>query len=452
MMGAAPYWFQPALLETPPLGRAKVLQKDQPPPGWSFCVFWLVSVKSMKNHLSLRDLVAIGAVRLVNWTSRVLKRGSGTVAGGQVGLLISPVLLRDLTRDRRAVLVTGTNGKTTTTAMVSAGWGGEVATNDTGANMLAGHVAALVGSPSPRVVLEVDEAWLPDAVASIEPEVVVLLNLSRDQLDRASEVRQMAERWRACLTGPGADTRVVVANANDPLVVYAANEAPRVLWCDVPTDWQADAKSCPRCTRALVRDGSSWHCVCGFAKPTTLGVTLRNGLVISGIEVPLELALPGHFNEANAAMALAALFEMGVDSLVAVTRINAVREVAGRFTRRHWHGHTLELLLAKNPSGFDALITTVQEGDQDLWIAINARIADGRDPSWLYDVPFERLRGHRVWCLGERRLDLATRLEYGGVDFVVADDPDLIPVSSEPMALLANYTAFSEWLERSESC
>ncbi|MHB1089151.1 MAG: DUF1727 domain-containing protein [Acidimicrobiales bacterium] len=360
--------------------------------------------------------------------------------------------MKDLTRGRRAVLVTGTNGKTTTTAMVRAGWGGEVTTNDTGANMLAGHVAALVGSSSANVVLEVDEAWLEDAIAAIEPEVVVLLNLSRDQLDRASEVRQMAQRWRACLTGPGTVTRVVVANANDPLVVYAASDAARVLWCDVPTDWQADAKSCPRCTRALVRDGSSWHCACGFAKPTNLGVTLRNGLVIHGKVVPLELALPGHFNEANAAMALAALYEMGVDPLAAVTRINLVRDVAGRFTRRHWHGHTLELLLAKNPSGFDALITTVQDGNQDLWIAINARIADGRDPSWLYDVPFERLRGHRVFCLGDRRLDLATRLEYAEVDFVVINDPDLIPVSTQPTALLANYTAFSEWLERTESC
>ncbi len=452
MTGGTPYWFQPALLETPPLSGAKVLQKDQPPPGWSFCVFWLVSVKSMRNHLSLRDHVAMGAARLVNATSRALKRGSGTVAGGQVGLLISPGLLKNLARGRQTVLVTGTNGKTTTTAMVRAGWGGEVATNDTGANMLAGHVAALVGSTSERAVLEVDEAWLADALTSIQPSVVVLLNLSRDQLDRASEVRQMAERWRTCLAGPPGASRVVVANANDPLVVYAASDAARVLWCDVPTDWQADARSCPRCTRALVRTGESWHCTCGFAKPTTLGVTLRGALMIHGQEVPLELSLPGHFNEANAAMALAALSEVGVDPVAAASRINTVRDVAGRFTLRRWHGHTLELLLAKNPSGFDALISTVQEGDKDLWIAINARVADGRDPSWLYDVPFERLRGHRVWCLGDRRLDLATRLEYGGVDFEVVSDPDLIPVSTDTTALLANYTAFSEWLERSDSC
>lgn len=403
-------------------------------------------------HLSARDRVAILGVHVVNWASRVLKRGSGTVAGGQVGLLLSPNLLHSLMSGRQAILVSGTNGKTTTTAMIGAGWGGVVATNDSGANMLAGHVAALVGSQSDRVVLEVDEAWLPDAIAAIEPAVIVLLNLSRDQLDRASEVRQMAERWQKSLAGPGADTRVVVANANDPLVVYAASGAPNVLWCDVPTHWQADARSCPRCTRALVHEVSSWHCLCGFAKPTTLGASLRDELVIHGIEVPLGLSLPGRFNEANAAMAMAALYEVGVDPREAVTRINAVREVAGRFTRRRWHGHTLDLLLAKNPSGFDALLMTVQGGDEDLWIAINARVADGRDPSWLYDVPFERLRGRRVWCLGDRRLDLATRLDYGGVDFEVVNDPDLIPVAQRPVALLANYTAFSEWLARSEPC
>jgi UDP-N-acetylmuramyl tripeptide synthase len=95
--------------------------------------------------------------------------------------------------------VSGTNGKTTTTALVAVGWGGEVVTNETGSNMPAGHVAALAQSNSPRASLEVDEAWLAEVIRHVEPRVVVLLNLSRDQLDRANEVRQMAERWRQVL-------------------------------------------------------------------------------------------------------------------------------------------------------------------------------------------------------------------------------------------------------------
>ena len=119
---------------------------------------------------------------------------------------------------------------------------------------------------------------------------------------------------------------------------------------------------------------------------------------------------------------------------------------------REWRGHQIQMLLAKNPSGFDALLSTVRDDHRDVWVAINARIADGRDPSWLYDVAFERLRGHRVKCLGDRRLDLATRLDYAGVEFDVIDEEETLPITDGPTVLLANYTAFSDWLEKSVAC
>jgi len=404
----------------------------------------------MSEAPTLRDRVAISALRGLNWVSRATKRGQGTVVGGRAGLAISPHLLATLARGRQIVLISGTNGKTTTTALVAAGWGGEVLTNATGSNMPAGHVAALAGAHDPHVALEVDESWLPAVFTQVRPRVVVLLNLSRDQLDRASEVRQLAERWRTALR----DERhcVVVANANDPLVVYAALEAPAVRWCDVPTPWQSDALSCPRCTLAIERTPDTWSCSCGFAKPDDITTSLRDGLTIGGEHVALHLQLPGAFNEANAAMALTALREVGVDAADAVARVNEVSAVAGRFTLRRWEDRTLRLLLAKNPAGFEALFTTLEPQNVDVWIAINSRVADGRDPSWLYDVGFERLRGHLVWCLGERRLDLATRLEYAGVDFRVVDDPHQLPRNDHPVELIANYTAFSEWLARSVPC
>ena len=404
----------------------------------------------MSQSPSPRDRLGVAALRGLNRVSRASGRGSGTVIGGRVGLAISPHLLVSLAQGRTSILVSGTNGKTTTTALVAAGWGGDVVTNDTGSNMPAGHVAALAGSTSPRVALEVDEAWLGAVMSEVDPRVVVLLNLSRDQLDRASEVRQLAERWRGVLGD--ADDRVVVANANDQLVVYAASDARNVRWCDVPTPWQADAQSCPRCTLALERADGSWYCSCGFAKPTAITTSLRNGLVIAGEHYEMRLALPGAFNEANAAMALTALAAVDVDVHEALARIEAVTAVAGRFTQRRWNGRTLRLLLAKNPAGFDALLSTVEPDGRDVWIAINARIADGHDPSWLYDVPFEKLRGHLVWCLGERRLDLATRLDYAGVEFRVVDDVDELPGAERPVDLFANYTAFSEWLARSVPC
>jgi UDP-N-acetylmuramyl tripeptide synthase len=406
----------------------------------------------MSSGRSLRENAAILALRGVNGASRLLRRGAGTVAGGRVGLRLAPTLLATLARERTIIAVSGTNGKTTTTALCVAGWGGEVPTNRTGANMPAGHVAALAGSTNEHVVLEVDEAWLPDVIAATGPRVVVLLNLSRDQLDRANEVRQLAERWRLCLGDPANADLVVVANANDPLVVYAALDAANVRWCDVPTSWTLDARSCPRCTLALQHGENTWHCSCGLAKPLPTTSLAGTELRVGATGGELELAIPGQFNRANAALAATALVEVGVGLEESLARMRAVTGVEGRYTIRAWNGHRLRLLLAKNPAGFDALLSTVPADGADVWVAINANVADGRDPSWLYDVVFERLSGHRVWCFGERRLDLATRLDYAGVDFSVADDPFGVPISPEPIALLANYTAFQEWMARSVPC
>ncbi len=400
---------------------------------------------------TLRDQLASAAVRTVNRVSRMTGRGSGTVIGGRVGMTIAPDLISTLAEGRTIILVSGTNGKTTTTSMVAAGWGGNVTTNKTGANMPAGHLAALVESRNEHVALEVDEAWLADTLKSTRPYVVVLLNLSRDQLDRANEVRHLAERWRQALALREDGKLIVVANANDPLVVYAAEVGANTVWCDVPTTWIADALSCPKCTLAISHVGNSWHCACGFAKPTTITSVLGDDLVISGKSVMLELSMPGEFNRSNAAMALTALACVRVDLDEAVRRVNAIQSVVGRFSVRRWNGHVLRLLLAKNPSGFAAMLATLRDDGSDVWVAINARVADGHDPSWLYDVPFEMLRGHRVYCFGDRRLDLATRLDYGRVDYIVVDNDDLVPTSKETISLLANYTAFHDWLARSEA-
>jgi UDP-N-acetylmuramyl tripeptide synthase len=399
---------------------------------------------------SLRDAVATQAVRALNFVSRTTFGGSGTVIGGRVGLALAPHLLEDLAATRTISLVSGTNGKTTTTAMIAAGWGGRVATNETGSNMPAGHVAALAASKSSSVVLEVDESWLANVLAATNARVVTLLNLSRDQLDRANEVRQMAGRWRGALAGREGVT--VVANANDPLVVYAAELATDVAWCDVPTPWNTDAASCPRCTLPLHFHNGSWWSECGFSKPLHCVTSLGESLVVRDTQLSLDLRLPGEFNESNAAMALTALSYLGVDLHEALVRVNALSSVAGRFSLRRWRGHTLRLLLAKNPAGFAAMLDTLEDDGSDVWVSINARIADGRDPSWLYDVPFEKLRGHRVYCFGDRRLDLATRLDYAGVDYVVVRDESTLPASKDVINVLANYTAFQDWRERSGPC
>ncbi len=230
--------------------------------------------------LPVRSAVAVRALQTVNWLSRTLGRGSGTVAGGRVGLAIDPSLVTTLTAGRRVVLVSGTNGKTTTTAMVvaavsagttgAAGGGNDVATNITGANMPAGHLSALVSSPSAGIaVLEVDEGYLGRMIDETHPRVVVLLNLSRDQLDRIAEVRMLVDRWRSALGRLPSDETKVVANADDPMVVWAARDAPDVHWVGAGQVWHNDAVGCPSCGGRIefTADGS-WACErCQFARP-----------------------------------------------------------------------------------------------------------------------------------------------------------------------------------------
>jgi len=397
---------------------------------------------------SPRVALATWSVRLVNHLSRWTGRGSGTVAGGRVGLAIEPRLLARLSSGRTVIAVTGTNGKTTTSALVATGWGGPVAANATGANMPAGHVAALVSSNSSKVVLECDEAFVATVIASVDPTVLVLLNLSRDQMDRANEVRSLAQRWRVALAAH--PNVLVVANANDPLVYFATEEHPRVHYVGSENVWHGDAQSCPRCTAAIHFD-TTWWCECGFRQPPAIATVGSDGaLTVGGVPVTLGLALPGYFNRVNAAFAVAALTAVGERVDDVASRLTSVSSVAGRYSTRRFGKRSVRMLLAKNPAGVAALVAELADATDEVWVALNANGADGRDPSWIYDAPFEKLAGRRVRCLGDRRLDLATRLEVDGVDAVVCDESSL-ERDGDPVTLIANYTAFQEWLERTSS-
>jgi UDP-N-acetylmuramyl tripeptide synthase len=429
---------------------------------------------------TVRTRAAVAAMTAANRLSRALGRGAGTVAGGRVGLAVDPDLLRSLSAGRRVALVSGTNGKTTTTrllAAVLAGPGGAdpVVSNDTGANMPAGHVAALAEGPAGApVVLEVDEGYLGLCIERTAPEVVVLLNLSRDQLDRISEVRMLAERWRTALGGleapaPGRPGTVVVANADDPMVAWAALAAPEVRWVGAGQVWRDDAVGCPACGGRITFDEASWRCDrCDLARPAPDAALDGDALVVAGVRHPIAIALPGRFNRANAAMVAVAGAGLlaGADPVgEALRRMARVDEVAGRFSTVVRSGRPVRLLLAKNPAGWTAIFDLLDEDGPTvagpaaaapLVLSVNARVADGKDTSWLWDVPFERLRGREVVATGERRLDLAVRLRYAEVDHVTVADPvDAVdhavaraavgvPADRGAVQFLGNYTAFAD--------
>jgi len=357
-------------------------------------------------------------------------RGEGMVIGGRVILRLAPDAIRDLAHDRVAALVSATNGKTSTTRLLATAveQAGPVISQHTGANMTSGVAVTLAsGDPAAQAVLEVDEAYLPAIFKATHPRVVLLGNLSRDQLDRMNEVAMVARRWRDMLVDAGSTT--VVANADDPSIVWAARHAPHVVWVAAGQVWTADSAVCLDCGALLRRGDDTWGCPeCGFARPQpawTLEWTGEHGIVHGpdGAQYRLDLQLPGRFNAANGALALVATVELGLDPEQSARRMATVESVSGRYAIVRVGELTIRLLLAKNPAGWSELVDVMPPSPTPVIVTINSNAADGRDPSWLWDVPFERLRGRTVVATGDRRRDLAVRLLHAEVEHVVIEDP-----------------------------
>ena len=382
--------------------------------------------------------------------SRLAGRGDGSVIGGVIGLRVEPELLALLAADRQVVLVTGTNGKTTTTRLITSALGAlgqDVASNAFGANMEAGLAAALGQAPdAPFAVLEVDEAYLPAVLEATKARVVALLNLSRDQMDRAAEIWLLARRWRTALAA--APYCRVVANADDPLIAWAASEAPQVTWVAAGQRWHEDSWCCPKCGSHLERDDLGWRCgECDFARPPARWVLDGDSIIDSvGQLTELSLTLPGRANRANAAIALAVAEVFGISPAQALPRLREVASVAGRYTQVERRGRQVRLLLAKNPAGWLEAFDVLDPARVPVLLSVNAQVPDGRDTSWLWDVDYRVLRGRRVFVAGERRIDLAVRLEADEVSFELADgiDDAVDRVTGGSMDVIANYTAFQQ--------
>jgi UDP-N-acetylmuramyl tripeptide synthase len=399
--------------------------------------------------LSPRARLAVTAGRAAAAVSRAAGRGSGSVIGGRVALKVDPELLSRLAGHLEVVLVSATNGKTTTTRLVAEalGVGGEVVSNALGANMPAGITSALSAGAHARFgVLEVDEKYLTSVASDVAPKAIALLNLSRDQLDRAAETRMLAERWREGLQGSRA---TIIANADDPLVVWAASCCANVVWVAAGQEWKDDAWSCPACGGVLHRPGDgTWRCgECGFGRPVPTWV-LSGDTVLDphGSSWPIQLQLPGRANKANAATAAAIAASFGVPPQVALQRMQAVTAVAGRYDVVTHAERQLRLLLAKNPAGWLETFSLIDAPPAPVVLSVNARSADGTDTSWLWDVDYGRLAGHPIAVIGDRRLDLAVRLEVAGVDFRVCQTLEEAVGSCPPgrIEAIANYTAFQD--------
>jgi lipid II isoglutaminyl synthase (glutamine-hydrolysing) len=402
------------------------------------------------SKLPMRARLATSLSGAAGRVSRLTGRGDGSVIGGVLGLRVEPELLRLLAADRQVVLVTGTNGKTTTTRLITAALGAlgqDVASNAFGANMEAGLASALGRAPdAPYAVLETDERYLSAVIEATRPRVVVLLNLSRDQMDRAAEIWLTARRWREALGK--AEGCLVIANADDPLIAWAASTAPQVTWVAAGQRWHEDSWCCPECGSHLRRDELGWRCgECGFARPATRWVLNGDSVIDdSGKVRELALALPGRANASNAVIALAVASYFGANVDQVLPRLRQVTSVAGRYTQVKRRGRLVRLLLAKNPAGWLEAFDVLAPSPGPVLLAVNAQTPDGKDTSWLWDVDYRVLRGRPVFVAGERRLDLAVRLEADQIPFELVDgiDDAVGRVTSDELDVIANYTAFQQ--------
>ncbi|MEU4236599.1 MurT ligase domain-containing protein [Actinoplanes sp. NPDC026619] len=397
--------------------------------------------------MPLRAKVATSVSKTAAALSRAAGRGDGSVIGGWIGLKIDPELLNHLAGGRAIALVSGTNGKTTTTRLTAAALEvmGRVATNSFGANMPTGHTSALAKAGStPFAVLEVDEHYLARVIDATEPRVVALLNLSRDQLDRAKEVAMMAQLWRDALANHP-DVRVV-ANADDPMVVWAAEGSGHVTWFSAGQRWHDDSFVCPQSGHPIERSGGDWWCAgCPLRRPQPQWRVEDEGVVDPRGDWHLvKLQLPGTVNLGNAATALAVAAEFGVRPIEALPRLATVSSVAGRYAQVDRDGRNVRLLLAKNPASWLEAFDMAEQAPTLL--SVNARDPDGLDTSWLYDVDFSPLRDRPVLITGDRAYDLAVRLEVNGVAFrhVKTFDEAIQGVPAGRLEVIANYTAFQD--------
>jgi UDP-N-acetylmuramyl tripeptide synthase len=443
----------------------------------------------------------LALARAVGALSR-LQGGGATSAPGKVLMRLEPSAIGALGArlPQGSVLLSATNGKTTTAAMAAAIFeraGISLVHNQAGANMAGGIATTLLGAARPHGrmagelgLFEVDELWLASLVEQLHPRAILLGNLFRDQLDRYGELDTIAERWGQALRGSPAR---LVLNADDPQVADLGRERAEVLHFGIDDDslampgmaHAADAKHCRRCGAPYSFDAiylghlGHYHCEsCGQTRPapavTATEVTLegvrsaRFLLRAPGGEAQVKLGLPGLYNVYNAvaAAALASALEVPFDAIVAglsqttaaFGRGEAVTlSLDGTGSRTGPDGQReLRILLVKNPAGANEVLRTLvlEPGEHDLLGVLNDNTADGRDVSWIWDADFELLarRVRRVTCSGTRAEELALRLKYAGIDtkriHVQGDLARALreaaaegPPSGAPLYALPTYTA-----------
>ena len=392
--------------------------------------------------------IVIFKAKALGWLSRTLGRGNGIVIAGHLINKFAPNAVKKISANMRVVLISGTNGKSTTAKLIAEALGTKysIAHNHTGANLFSGVAAALGANPKAAVaVLEVDELVLPWAIERTNPELVVLLNLGRDQLDRLSEVRMIAQKWQLAI----GKSQKVLASADDPFVVFAAANAGEVTYFSAQSAGHIDATTCPKCGALLnwSNGGFEYSCECGFAKPKSDWSLIENKLVSSKDsqkKLSIKSSIPGAAALQNSARALIVADKFGIDLGIANEAISKVKAVDGRFAVKNIGQTKFRLLLSKNPASWRETLATSAQGPREVLLVVNANTQDGKDTSWLWDVDFKKLAGRQVLVTGDRRVDVSARLTVDGISHRLVDNEYEASKVFGPIEadLIASYTAF----------
>lgn len=376
----------------------------------------------------MKILIISLIAKTIALVSRLFGLGAGVTWPGEISLLLDKNIFPKLIKDLRkgVILVAGTNGKTTTALMIKdilAKNNASVILNQTGANLKNGIIGALIlrtnwqgKLDADHGIFEVDEATLPLILQEITPKIIVLLNLFRDQLDRYGEVDSIAQKWSKALRE---NETLLIANADDPLIAYIGENyrGPKQYFGLEDDKYNlgklshaTDSTYCLYCGKKLdfrkvfLSHYGDWQCL-GCQKE-------RPKLNLSKAMSPLT----GVYNLYNTLAAVLTTISLGVPQKTIDAALESFEPAFGRQEQFQKNGKKIQIFLSKNPAGFNESIRTVLENKDSgqVIFALNDRIPDGTDVSWIWDVDFEEIvkKAKTIICSGDRVYDMALRIKY----------------------------------------
>ena len=415
--------------------------------------------------MDLRLTFAISIGKAISIFNKISGTG-GTAAPGLFALKIDPNLVRKLTKKLPFgnLVISGTNGKTTTTRLTSniLETKFKIVNNRQGSNLLRGIASTLitrsdlVGNLDANLgIWEVDEGTLPEVAQNTNPKLICLLNLFRDQLDRYGEVDTTRQKWQKSLTEQNQGPTLIL-NADDPQIAFIGEKLKKTMYFGInQTEFNlpqipqvADIKYCLNCASKLnykaqlTSHMGHYFCTkCKFKRPipqisaskTTFKSNFSTSTTIN--KTNINYNLPGLYNVYNVLAAFAICDALKIDHTKIKEKIEEFSAVFGRFQKSTINNKKIITFLIKNPAGANEVIRTLSlKKDLNILAILNDNIADGKDVSWIWDTNWEKLIGQikNISVSGTRSYDLAVRLKYAGIDMKkVKIDSDISNATKE---------------------